>query len=78
GFAPDLDSNEKAIAVVVEAIEKAGFVPGKDVFVALDVAASELWRDGKYVLASEGKELDSAGLVDFYEALVSKYPIISI
>ena len=78
GFAPDLDSNEQAIAVVVEAIEKAGFAPGKDVFVALDVAASELWRGGKYVLESEGKELDAAGLVDYYENLVGKYPIISI
>jgi len=78
GFAPNLDSNEQAIAVVVEAIDKAGFAPGKDVFVALDVAASELWRDGKYVLESEGKELDAAGLVDYYENLVGKYPIISI
>ncbi len=78
GFAPDLDSNEQAIAIVVEAIEKAGFAPGKDVFVALDVAASELWRDGKYVLESEGRELDAAGLVDYYENLVGKYPIISI
>jgi len=78
GFAPDLDSNEQAIAVVVEAIEKAGFAPGKDVFVALDVAASELWRGGEYVLESEGRELDAAGLVDYYENLVGKYPIISI
>jgi len=78
GFAPNLDSNEQAIAVVVEAIEKAGFAPGKDVFVALDVAASELWRDGKYVLESEGKELDAEGLVGYYENLVGKYPIISI
>jgi len=78
GFAPDLDSNEQAIAVVVEAIEKAGFAPGKDVFVALDVAASELWRAGKYVLESEGRELDAGGLVDYYENLVGKYPVISI
>jgi enolase len=78
GFAPNLDSNEQAIAVVVEAIEKAGFAPGKDVFVALDVAATELWRDGKYVLESEGKELDAEGLVGYYENLVGKYPIISI
>ncbi|MGI6131767.1 MAG: phosphopyruvate hydratase [Bacillota bacterium] len=78
GFAPDLDSNEQAIAVVVEAIEKAGFAPGKDVFVALDVAATELWRGGKYVLESEGRELDAEGLVDYYENLVGKYPIISI
>lgn len=78
GFAPNLDSNEQAIAVVVEAIEKAGFAPGKDVFVALDVAASELWRDGKYVLEGEGRELDAAGLVDYYENLVGKYPVISI
>lgn len=78
GFAPNLDSNEQAIAVVVEAIEKAGFAPGKDVFVALDVAASELWRDGKYVLEGEGRELDAAGLVEYYENLVGKYPVISI
>ena len=78
GFAPDLDSNEQAIAVVVEAIEKAGFAPGKDVFVALDVAASELWRGGKYVLESEGRELDAESLVGYYENLVGKYPIISI
>ncbi len=78
GFAPDLDSNEQAIAVVVEAIEKAGFAPGKDVFVALDVAASELWRGGKYVLEIEGRELDAESLVGYYENLVGKYPIISI
>ncbi len=78
GFAPDLDSNEQAIAVVVEAIEKAGFAPGKDVFVALDVAASELWQGSKYVLESEGRELDAEALVGYYENLVGKYPIISI
>jgi enolase len=78
GFAPNLGSNEEAIEVIVAAIEKAGLEPGKDVFIALDPAASSFYQDGKYVLAGEGRTLDSAGMVEFYEALVSKYPIISI
>ncbi|MEA4882599.1 MAG: phosphopyruvate hydratase [Clostridia bacterium] len=78
GFAPNLNSNEDAIAAIVEAIEKAGYTPGEDVYVALDVAATELFRDGRYALEGEGKELDAAGLVSYYEALVGKYPIISI
>ena len=78
GFAPNLSSNEEAIEVIVAAIEKAGFEPGKDVFIALDPAASSFYHDGKYVLASEGRTLDSAGMVEFYQALVDKYPIISI
>ena len=78
GFAPNLSSNEEAIEVIVAAIEKAGFEPGKDVFIALDPAASSFYQDGKYVLAGEGRTLDSAGMVEFYQALVDKYPIISI
>ena len=78
GFAPDLKSNEEAITVILEAIEKAGYVPGKDIMIALDVAASELYKDGNYVLASEGRTLTSAEMVDFYADWCAKYPIISI
>jgi len=78
GFAPDLKSNEEAITVILEAIEKAGYVPGKDIMIALDVAASELYKDGNYVLASEGRTLTSAEMVDFYADWCDKYPIISI
>jgi enolase len=78
GFAPNLGSNEEAIQAIVAAIEKAGYEPGKDVFIALDPAASSFFSDGKYVLAGEGRTLDSAGMVEFYQGLVEKYPIISI
>jgi enolase len=78
GFAPNLGSNEEAIQAIVEAIEKAGYEPGTDVSIALDPAASSFFRDGKYVLAGEGRTLDSAGMVDFYRGLVEKYPIVSI
>ncbi len=78
GFAPNLQSNEEAIQVIVEAIEKAGYKPGQDAYIAIDTAASELWHDGKYVLAGEGKTMSSEELIDFYEGLVNKYPIISI
>ncbi|MDD3191386.1 MAG: phosphopyruvate hydratase [Bacilli bacterium] len=81
GFAPNLRSNEEAIVVILKAIEKAGYVPGKDVFLAMDVAASEFYDKDKkvYVLAGEGgKTFDSKGLSDFYAELVEKYPIISI
>ena len=78
GFAPDLKSNEEAITIILEAIEKAGYVAGKDIMIALDVAASELYKDGHYVLASEGRTLTSAQMVDFYADWCSKYPIISI
>jgi enolase len=78
GFAPNLASNEEAIQVIVEAVEKAGYEPGADVFIALDPAASSFFKDGKYVLDGEGRTLDSAGMVEFYAALVGKYPIISI
>ncbi len=78
GFAPNLSSNEEAIAVIVEAIERAGYAPGKDAFVALDVAASGLYRDGRYVLESEGREMSAEQLIDYYAMLAEKYPIISI
>ena len=78
GFAPNLGSNEEAIQVIVEAIEKAGYEPGEDVFIALDPAASSFFVDGKYVLAGEGRTLDSEGMVELYQGLVEKYPIISI
>jgi enolase len=78
GFAPNLGSNEEAIQAIVEAVEKAGYEPGKDVFIALDPAASSFFKDGAYVLEGEGRTLDSAGMVEFYQALVAKYPIISI
>lgn len=78
GFAPDLSSNEEAIAVILEAVEKAGYQPGDDIMIALDVAATELYKDGKYHLEGEGKVLSSEKMVDYYEELINKYPIISI
>ncbi len=80
GFAPNLSSNEEALATIVEAIKKAGYKPGEDVFLALDVAATEMYnKETKiYTLAGEGKELTSAEMIDFYSDLVAKYPIISI
>jgi enolase len=79
GFAPNLKSNEEALAVIVEAIDKAGYRPGKDVFIALDPAASEFFEDGKYVFKkSSGESRTSAEMVDFYARLIGKYPIISI
>ncbi len=80
GFAPDLQSNEEGIKVIIEAIEKAGFVPGKDVALAMDVAASEFFnKETKlYELKGEGKTLSSEQMVKFYEGLVEKYPIVSI
>ena len=79
GFAPNLESNEAAIKVILEAIEKAGYVAGKDVMIAMDVASSEFYKDGKYVLAGEGgKVFTSEELCDFYAELCAKYPIISI
>jgi enolase len=79
GFAPDLPSNEAALQLLVEAIEKAGLVPGEDVCLAMDAAASEFHKNGKYVLAGEGGgTLDAAGMVDWYVGLCGKYPIVSI
>jgi enolase len=78
GFAPDLPSNEAAIEVILEAIAAAGYSAGKDVYIAIDAAASEFYKDGKYELASEGKTLTAAELVDEYVSWVDKYPILSI
>ena len=78
GFAPNLASNEAALGVIIEAIEKAGYTPGEQIAIALDVAASEFYEDGVYHLASEGRRLSSAEMVDFLAAWVDKYPIISI
>jgi len=78
GFAPNLQSNEEALAVIMEAIEKAGYKPGQDVFLGLDVAATELYKDGKYVLAGEGVTYSSAEMIEFYTKLVNKYPVITV
>lgn len=78
GFAPDLDSNSEGFDLIIEAINKAGYKPGVDVNLAIDVAASEFYKDGKYELVGEGRSLTTEELVDFYEELVNKYPIISI
>lgn len=78
GFAPDLMTNEDAIKYIIKAIEKAGFKPGKDVYIALDPAASEFYKNGKYNLKGEGKVLTPAQMVDYYSKFVEKYPIISI
>lgn len=78
GFAPSLTSNKQAIELILLAIEKAGYKPGKDCFIALDPASSEFYRDGKYVLAREGVSLSSEEMVDYYAGWVSSYPIISI
>lgn len=78
GFAPDLKCNEEAIEVILEAVEKAGYKPGEDIVIALDVASSEMYEDGKYNLAGEGIVKTSAEMVDYLAALCEKYPIISI
>jgi enolase len=78
GFAPDLPANEDAVKLLVEAIERAGRLPGDEVALAMDPATSELWNDGGYVLAGEGRTLSSAELVDYWADLVDRYPIVSI
>ena len=79
GFAPDLKSNEEALEVIMDAIKAAGYKPGEEVLLALDVAASELYKDGKYILENEAqKEKSAADMVEFYADLVERYPIISI
>lgn len=78
GFAPDLPSNEAAIEIILEAIANAGYEAGKDIMLGLDAASSEFYKDGQYVLASEGRSLSSVELVDMFESWVNKYPIISI
>ncbi len=78
GFAPSLQSTEEALGFIMKAIERAGRRPGDDVFLALDPASTEFYKDGHYHLAGEGKTLDSAGMVDYYGDLVARYPIVSI
>ena len=78
GFAPDLNSNAEGFELIMEAIKKAGYEPGKDVCMAIDVAASEFYEDGKYNLVGEGRSLTTEELIEYYEELVNKYPIISI
>lgn len=78
GFAPSLGSNSEAVELILEAITSAGYRPGHDVFLALDPAATEFFKDGNYVLAREGRQLTPAEMVDFYADWVSRYPIISI
>jgi enolase len=78
GFAPDLPSNEAAIEVILEAIEKAGYKAGEDIMLGLDAASSEFYKDGKYVLASEGRSLSSQEFAELLADWVNKYPIISI
>ncbi len=78
GFAPNLGSNEEAIQVVMEAIKKAGYTPGEDVYIALDAASSEFYKNGKYVFESTGEERTSEEMVAFWEEWCAKYPIISI
>ena len=78
GFAPNLESNEIAIKLILESIEKAGYEPGKDVYLGLDCASSEYFKDGKYILQSENLVLDSKQMTDYLASLCDKYPIISI
>jgi enolase len=78
GFAPDFSSNEEAVQVILSAIQAAGYRPGIDIGIAMDAAASEFYKDGKYVLSSENKALSSLEMIDFYQSLIDKYPIFSI
>ncbi len=78
GFAPNLATADEALSFIMKSIEKAGYRPGEDVMVALDPASTEFYKNGKYELEGEGKSLDAGGMVDYYAALVAKYPIVSI
>ena len=78
GFAPNLSSNEEAIEVILEAIEKAGYKAGQDIYLGMDAASSEYYKDGRYVLSAENRSFNSEEMVDFLAAWVDKYPIISI
>ncbi len=78
GFAPDLKSNEEALSLIVQAIEQAGYRPGKDIALALDAAASEFYEKGRYVLAAEKEEKSSENMIRYYAKLVDRYPILSI
>ncbi len=78
GFAPDLASNQEAIEYIIQAIESAGYRPGKDIGLAIDAAASEFYRDGAYHFVSENKTMNASQLIDYYEDLLSRYPLLSI
>jgi len=78
GFAPNIGSTTEALDFIMKAVETAGYKPGDDVMLALDSASTEFYKDGQYVLAGEGKTLDAAGMIKYYEDLVAKYPISSI
>ncbi len=78
GFAPNLESNEAALTAIMEAIDLAGYKAGEDIYLALDCAASEFYKDGRYVLAGENRSFDSAGFSDYLADLVAKFPILSI
>lgn len=78
GFAPNIGSSEDALAFIIKAIEAAGYKAGEDIYIALDAASTEFYEDGKYNLKGEGKTLDAGGMIDYYENLISKFPIISI
>lgn len=78
GFAPDLESNEAALKYIIKAIKAAGYKPGKEIGLALDAAASEFYKGGKYWLQSEKKKLSSTQMIDYYDDLIDKYPILSI
>jgi len=78
GFAPDLRSNEEALQLIVQGIKKAGYKPGEEIYIGIDAAASSFYDGGKYILRGEGKEKDASGMVDFYESLIERYPVILI
>ena len=78
GFAPDLKSNEEALKLIVQGIEKAGYKPGEDIYIGIDAAASSFYNGSKYILKAEGKENNASGMVDFYESLIKKYPVIFV
>jgi enolase len=78
GFAPSLGSNEEALGIIEQAVDKAGYRLGKDIYLGLDVASSEFYKDGKYVLEGEGRSFDSAGFAHYLAALVARYPIITV
>ncbi|MDI6716210.1 MAG: phosphopyruvate hydratase [Actinomycetota bacterium] len=78
GFAPNLSSNEEAIREIITAIEESGYIPGQDIYIALDPASSEFYKDGKYVLEGEGRTLTPSEMVAYYAELTEKYPILSI
>lgn len=78
GFAPNIGSSEDALAFIIKAIEAAGYKAGEDIYLALDAASTEFYKDGKYNLKGEGKVLDAGGMIDYYQNLISKFPIISI